>query len=84
MYILLRMVLYWSSFGILHWIGFVLTSVGYYFCHSAISSLATPTYDEQTKELIDGGADLNMKDNISQCVFESVVAEFNPSLQILF
>jgi len=67
-----------------HWVGFALTSAAYYFCHSWIAGLATPTYDEQTKELIDGGADLNMKGNISQYYFDVVyIAAFVQMVTIL-
>jgi len=57
-YILVRMVFFWSSFGTWHWIGFVGTTAVYWFCYSSLSSMAKPTFDEQGK-LLDGGGNLS-------------------------
>lgn len=58
-YILVRVILFYSSFRwpLLFWL--LATSTAYYFCYSQIAVMAQPTYDERG-ELIDGGYNLAM------------------------
>lgn len=54
---LLRMVIFHSSFTWKHWVGLVLTSVAYVFPYQQLAKMAEPTYADDG-DLLDGGFDL--------------------------
>lgn len=57
-YILVRMVFYYSSFTWKHWIGLILTSLAYAMPYKQLASMAKPAYTNDG-ELIDGGFDMS-------------------------
>ncbi|XP_048503845.1 uncharacterized protein LOC104899592 isoform X2 [Beta vulgaris subsp. vulgaris] len=57
-YILVRMIIYHSSFTWKHWVGLVLTSLAYAAPYKQLASMAKPTYTDDG-ELIDGGFDMS-------------------------
>ncbi|KAK9999653.1 hypothetical protein SO802_019256 [Lithocarpus litseifolius] len=57
-FILVRMVIFHSTFTWKHWIGLVLTSVAYAIPYQQIANMAQPSYDDNG-ELLDGGFDMS-------------------------
>ncbi|KAF5442787.1 hypothetical protein F2P56_035409 [Juglans regia] len=57
-YVLVRMVVFHSSFTWKHWIGLILTSVAYLFPYQQLARMAQPAYADDG-ELFDGGFDMN-------------------------
>eukprot|EP00246_Nothoceros_aenigmaticus_P010402 TRINITY_DN26889_c0_g1_i1.p1 TRINITY_DN26889_c0_g1~~TRINITY_DN26889_c0_g1_i1.p1 ORF type:complete len:174 (-),score=20.61 TRINITY_DN26889_c0_g1_i1:97-618(-) len=58
-YIIVRMLIFHSSFTWKHWMGLLLTSGVEYVVYSQLAAMAKPEYSDNG-ELLDGGADLNM------------------------
>jgi hypothetical protein len=56
-YILIRLIVFYSSFTWKHWIGLLISSGAYKFTYDQISGMAKPAYDD-SGELIDGGSDM--------------------------
>ncbi|WOL05835.1 hypothetical protein Cni_G14566 [Canna indica] len=56
-YVLVRMVIFHSSFTWKHWIGLLVTSVAYGLSYKQLDSMAKPTYSDDG-ELLDGGYDM--------------------------
>ncbi|CAN1328771.1 Transmembrane protein 208 [Linum perenne] len=56
-YVLVRLLIFHSSFTWKHWIGLVLTSVAYYFPYQQLAAMAKPSYGDDG-ELFDGGFDM--------------------------
>ncbi|KAJ1410310.1 SRP-independent targeting protein [Sesbania bispinosa] len=56
-YVLIRMLIFHSTFTWKHWIGLVVTSVAYLIPYQQLDKMATPAYDEDG-ELLDGGFDM--------------------------
>ncbi|GMN62767.1 hypothetical protein TIFTF001_031848 [Ficus carica] len=56
-YVLVRMLIFYSSFTWKHWIGLALTSVAYLFPYQQLVQMAKPAYADDG-ELIDGGFDM--------------------------
>ncbi|KAK1553898.1 hypothetical protein Q3G72_005083 [Acer saccharum] len=57
-YVLVRMLIFHSSFTWKHWIGLVLTSVAYAVPYQQLAALAKPAYADDG-ELLDGGFDMS-------------------------
>ncbi|GLJ28607.1 hypothetical protein SUGI_0563740 [Cryptomeria japonica] len=57
-YILVRMLIFHSSFTWKHWIGLAVTSAAYALPYLQLSSMAQPSYEENG-DLLDGGFDLS-------------------------
>lgn len=57
-YVLARMIIFYSSFTWKNWVGLILTSLAYAFCYKQLASMAKPSYTDDG-ELIDGGFDMN-------------------------
>ncbi|KAI4335501.1 hypothetical protein L6164_014140 [Bauhinia variegata] len=57
-YILIRMLIFHSSFTWKHWVGLVVTSLAYVFPYQQLAKMATPTYADNG-ELLDGGFDMS-------------------------
>ena len=57
-YILVRMLIFHSSFTWKHWIGLIVTSAAYFIPYNQLSNMANPTYGDEG-ELLDGGFDMN-------------------------
>ncbi|KAK7829078.1 transmembrane protein 208 like protein [Quercus suber] len=57
-FILVRMLIFHSTFTWKHWIGLVLTSVAYAIPYQQIANMAQPSYDDNG-ELLDGGFDMS-------------------------
>ncbi|KAH9603663.1 hypothetical protein KSS87_009239 [Heliosperma pusillum] len=57
-YILVRMIIYHSSFTWKHWIGLIMTSLAYVIPYKQLASMAKPAYTNDG-ELIDGGFDMS-------------------------
>lgn len=55
---LLRMLVFHSSFTWKHWIGLILTSLAYVIPYQQLARMATPAYAEDG-ELLDGGFDMS-------------------------
>ncbi|PON99284.1 hypothetical protein TorRG33x02_048270 [Trema orientale] len=56
-YVLVRMLIFHSSFTWKHWIGLFVTSAAYLFPYQQLARMAKPAYDEDG-ELLDGGFDM--------------------------
>ncbi|KAB5514464.1 hypothetical protein DKX38_028370 [Salix brachista] len=57
-YVLVRMVVFHSSFTWKHWIGLILTSVAYFIPYRQLAAMASPAYAEDG-DLLDGGFDMS-------------------------
>lgn len=57
-YILVRVLIFHSSFTWKHWIGLFATSAAYALPYLQLSNMAQPSYDEN-RELLDGGFDMS-------------------------
>ncbi|KAG5052560.1 hypothetical protein JHK87_004758 [Glycine soja] len=57
-YVLLRMLVFHSSFTWKHWIGLIVTSLAYVIPYQQLAKMATPAYAEDG-ELLDGGFDMS-------------------------
>ncbi|KAF9662703.1 hypothetical protein SADUNF_Sadunf18G0081800 [Salix dunnii] len=57
-YVLVRLVVFHSSFTWKHWIGLILTSVAYFIPYRQLAAMASPTYAEDG-DLLDGGFDMS-------------------------
>ncbi|KAL9228362.1 hypothetical protein vseg_003951 [Gypsophila vaccaria] len=57
-YILVRMIIYRSSFTWKHWIGLIMTSLAYTIPYKQLASMAKPAYTD-SGELMDGGFDMS-------------------------
>lgn len=57
-YVVVRMVIFHSTFTWKHWVGLILTSVAYAIPYQQLSAMAKPTYTDDG-ELIDGGFDMS-------------------------
>ena len=57
-YVIIRMLIFHSSFTWKHWIGLVVTSLAYYFPYQQLARMAKPSYT-QDGDLLDGGFDMN-------------------------
>ncbi|CAN0838230.1 Transmembrane protein 208 [Linum grandiflorum] len=57
-YVLVRLLIFHSSFTWKHWIGLVLTSLAYYFPYQQLAAMAKPSYGDDG-ELFDGGFDMS-------------------------
>ncbi|KAJ8767418.1 hypothetical protein K2173_017462 [Erythroxylum novogranatense] len=57
-YVLVRMVLFHSSFTWKHWMGLGLTSLAYWIPYKQLADMAKPTYSDGG-ELLDGGFDMS-------------------------
>ncbi|MCO5570864.1 hypothetical protein L7F22_024593 [Adiantum nelumboides] len=57
-YIVVRILLFYSSFSWKHWIGFLATSGAYKITYDQLAKMAKASYDE-SGELIDGGFDMS-------------------------
>ncbi|THU74708.1 hypothetical protein C4D60_Mb04t36240 [Musa balbisiana] len=56
-YILVRMLIFHSSFTWKHWVGLLVTSIAYGLPYKQLDSMAKPTYSDDG-ELLDGGYDM--------------------------
>ncbi|CAJ2633653.1 unnamed protein product [Trifolium pratense] len=56
-YVVIRMLIFHSSFTWKHWIGLVVTSLAYYFPYQQLAKMANPSYADDG-ELLDGGFDM--------------------------
>ncbi|KAJ8464979.1 hypothetical protein OPV22_027531 [Ensete ventricosum] len=56
-YILVRMLVFHSTFIWKHWIGLIVTSIAYVMPYKQLDSMAKPTYSDDG-ELLDGGYDM--------------------------
>eukprot|EP01121_Diplochlamys_sp_Union-15-3_P010228 TRINITY_DN2851_c0_g1_i4.p1 TRINITY_DN2851_c0_g1~~TRINITY_DN2851_c0_g1_i4.p1 ORF type:complete len:186 (+),score=27.32 TRINITY_DN2851_c0_g1_i4:48-560(+) len=59
-FLLIRVIWWWPSFTWLHIIGSTILLIANWYCFSSLKAYAKPSYSE-SGELIDGGADLDMK-----------------------
>ncbi|MFQ6670518.1 hypothetical protein Gotur_035404 [Gossypium turneri] len=57
-YVLVRMLIFHSSFTWKHWVGLLLTSVAYFIPYQQLSQVAKPAYSDDG-ELLDGGFDMS-------------------------
>ncbi|KAG9455824.1 hypothetical protein H6P81_000332 [Aristolochia fimbriata] len=57
-YVVLRMLIFHSSLTWKHWLGLILTSLGYAIPYQQLASMASPAFDENG-ELLDGGHDMS-------------------------
>ncbi|XP_050213626.1 uncharacterized protein LOC126665017 isoform X1 [Mercurialis annua] len=57
-YVLVRMLIFHSTFSWGHWLGLVLTSIAYYLPYQQLASMAKPAYADDG-ELLDGGFDMS-------------------------
>ncbi|XP_031483946.1 uncharacterized protein LOC116253315 isoform X2 [Nymphaea colorata] len=57
-YVLIRLLIFHSTFTWKHWIGLVITSMAYGLSYQQLSLMAKPTYSDEG-ELLDGGFDMN-------------------------
>ncbi|KAF7806580.1 transmembrane protein 208-like protein [Senna tora] len=57
-YVLIRMLIFHSTFTWKHWIGLVVTSLAYVIPYKQLANMATPAYADDG-ELIDGGFDMS-------------------------
>ncbi|CAK7338115.1 unnamed protein product [Dovyalis caffra] len=57
-YVLVRMVIFHSSFTWKHWIGLILTSAAYYIPYGQLAAMASPAYAADG-DLLDGGFDMS-------------------------
>lgn len=56
-YVLIRMLIFHSSFTWKHWIGLAITSAAYWIPYQQLAKMANPAY-AQDGELLDGGFDM--------------------------
>ncbi|WJX65007.1 hypothetical protein P8452_49715 [Trifolium repens] len=56
-YVVIRMLIFHSSFTWKHWVGLVVTSLAYYFPYQQLAKMANPSYADDG-ELLDGGFDM--------------------------
>ena len=56
-YILVRMLIFHSSFTWKHWVGLIVTSAAYFIPYNQLAKMADPTYGDDG-ELLDGGFDM--------------------------
>ncbi|KAI5557184.1 hypothetical protein D5086_032230 [Populus alba] len=57
-YVLVRLVIFHSSFTWKHWIGLILTSVAYFIPYRQLAAMASPAYADDG-DLLDGGFDMS-------------------------
>ncbi|KAI9117716.1 hypothetical protein K1719_011882 [Acacia pycnantha] len=57
-YVLVRMLVFHSSFTWKHWIGLVVTSLAYFIPYKQLANMANPSYADDG-ELLDGGFDMS-------------------------
>ncbi|XP_010268422.1 PREDICTED: transmembrane protein 208 homolog [Nelumbo nucifera] len=57
-YILVRMLIFYSTVTWKHWVGLLVTSMAYVFPYQQLAEMANPTYTDDG-ELIDGGFDMS-------------------------
>ncbi|KAL9339472.1 hypothetical protein Peur_068487 [Populus x canadensis] len=57
-YVLVRLVIFHSSFTWKHWIGLILTSVAYFIPYRQLAIMASPAYADDG-DLLDGGFDMS-------------------------
>ncbi|KAH8481902.1 hypothetical protein H0E87_029395 [Populus deltoides] len=57
-YVLVRLVIFHSSFTWKHWIGLILTSVAYFIPYRQLAVMASPAYADDG-DLLDGGFDMS-------------------------
>lgn len=57
-YVIVRMLIFYSSFTWKHWIGLVVTSIGYGLPYKFLDGMARPSVSDDG-ELIDGGFDMS-------------------------
>ncbi|WCJ30176.1 hypothetical protein M5689_011749 [Euphorbia peplus] len=57
-YVLARMLIFYSSFTWKHWVGLVLTSIAYFLPYQQLAAMAKPAYTDDG-ELLDGGFDMS-------------------------
>ncbi|CAL1415026.1 unnamed protein product [Linum trigynum] len=57
-YVVVRLLIFHSSFSWKHWIGLTLTSLAYYLPYQQLASMAKPSYGDDG-ELFDGGFDMS-------------------------
>lgn len=55
---LVRLVIFHSSFTWKHWIGLILTSVAYFIPYRQLAAMASPAYADDG-DLLDGGFDMS-------------------------
>ncbi|XP_020595077.1 transmembrane protein 208 homolog [Phalaenopsis equestris] len=58
LYILIRLIIFHSSFSWKHWVGLVVTSLAYWISYQQLANMAKPTYSDDG-ELLDGGFDMS-------------------------
>ncbi|KAM7267013.1 hypothetical protein ACFE04_009179 [Oxalis oulophora] len=58
LYVVVRMLIFHSSFTWKHWVGLILTTVAYMLPYQQLASMAKPAYTDDG-ELIDGGFDMS-------------------------
>lgn len=56
-YVLIRMLFFYSTFTWKHWIGLLITSAAYGLPYQQLANMANPTYADDG-ELLDGGFDM--------------------------
>ncbi|XP_008807068.1 transmembrane protein 208 homolog [Phoenix dactylifera] len=56
-YVLVRMLIFYSTFTWKHWVGLLITSVAYGVSYQQLANMAKPTYSNDG-ELLDGGYDM--------------------------
>ncbi|KAG1362615.1 transmembrane protein [Cocos nucifera] len=56
-YVLVRMLIFYSTFTWKHWVGLLITSVAYGVSYQQLAQMAKPTYSDDG-ELLDGGYDM--------------------------
>ncbi|XP_022153357.1 transmembrane protein 208 homolog [Momordica charantia] len=57
-YIMVRLLIFHSSFTWKHWIGLIVTSAAYFIPYNQLAKMANPTYGDDG-ELLDGGFDMS-------------------------
>lgn len=57
-YVLVRLLIFHSSFTWKHWIGLIVTSAAYFIPYNQLDKMANPTYGDDG-ELLDGGFDMS-------------------------
>lgn len=57
-YVLVRLLIFHSTFTWKHWVGLVVTSFAYWFPYQQLAKMANPSYDDDG-ELLDGGFDMS-------------------------
>lgn len=77
-YVIIRMLIFHSSFTWKHWIGLVVTSLAYYFPYQQLAKMAKPSYT-QDGELLDGGFDMTTG---GVCGYDSVLSFLAVSVKI--